>query len=257
MLRIDGLHVVYRDAIEALKGVTVNVPVGSTVAVLGSNGAGKSTLLRAISSTLPHHGGRRMAGRITLDGTPLPQDPAAVVRTGVVHVPEGRRIFARLTVDENLLVGGISRPRAERAAAHSRVLDEFPLLSRLRRQRAGLLSGGEQQMLALGRALMAGPRVLLLDEPSLGLAPQLVEQIGAAVTRINELGVSILLVEQNTAMALRVAQTAIVFDVGRVAVAGDAAALAADDRVRDVYLGGAPATPDLPPGRRQLTRWVG
>jgi branched-chain amino acid transport system ATP-binding protein len=263
MLEVKGLRVTYRGAVQALKGVDLELPDGEVLAVLGSNGAGKSTLLRAISSTLRHHAGRREAGTILLDGRPLPDDPARVVRAGVVQVPEGRRIFTRLTVDENLAMGGINQRRADRLDAHDRVLDEFPVLARLRHQRAGLLSGGEQQMLALGRALMARPRVLLLDEPSLGLAPLVVDQLGAVVTRINEQGTSVLLVEQNAAMALRVAGHAAVFDVGRVALAGPADQLAGDERVRDLYLGGgahldgADDDAERTVPRRTLARWTG
>jgi branched-chain amino acid transport system ATP-binding protein len=265
MLEVKGLRVTYRGAVQALKGVDLELPAGEVLAVLGSNGAGKSTLLRAISATLRHHAGRREAGHILLDGRPLPDDPAKVVRAGVVQVPEGRRVFTRLTVDENLAMGGVNQRRAARLDAHDRVLAEFPGLARLRHQRAGLLSGGEQQMLALGRALMAGPRVLLLDEPSLGLAPLVVDQLGAIVTRINERGTSVLLVEQNAAMALRVAGRAAVFDVGRVALAGPAAELAGDERVRDLYLGGGAHLDGAAPGagrepgapRRTLARWIG
>jgi branched-chain amino acid transport system ATP-binding protein len=265
MLEIKGLRVTYRGAVEALKGVDLTLSLGEVLAVLGSNGAGKSTLLRAISSTLRHHSGCREAGSIMLDGAPLPDDPARVVKAGVVQVPEGRHIFTRLTVDENLSIGGINRSRAERHDTHDWVLQEFSALERLRQQRAGLLSGGEQQLLAVGRALMAKPRILLLDEPSLGLAPRLVDRLGTVVSRINELGTSILLVEQNAAMALRVAGRAVVFDVGRVALAGTAAEMAGDERVRDLYLGGgahldgADGRPGDDPAarRRTLSRWAG
>jgi ABC-type branched-subunit amino acid transport system ATPase component len=216
------------------------VPPGAVVAVLGSNGAGKSTLLRTISSTLRLHRGAVTAGSISYDGQSLAGlDAAATVRRGIVQVPEGRRVFGRLTVEENLKAGGLgARDKATRGTQRDAVYSMFPVLAQRRHGRACLLSGGEQQMLAIGRALMASPDLLILDEPSLGLAPRVVGQIGRVITDINaSLGTSVLLVEQNATMALAVADTAYVLDVGLVSLSGPAAELAATDDVRRLYLG--------------------
>src|SRR5690349_5178820 len=170
LLRVRDLHVSYAGAVRALQGVSLDVPGDGIVAVLGANGAGKTTLLRAISGTLRLAGGAVTAGSVGLGGLRLDRmDPAAVVRAGVVQVPEGRQVFEDLTVEENLRAGGLATPRRDRAHARDRVYELFPVLAQRRQQRAGLLSGGEQQLLAIGRALLAEPRVLLLDEPSLGL----------------------------------------------------------------------------------------
>ena len=238
-LEISGLGVRYGRVVRALDDVTLAVPAAGIVALLGSNGAGKSTLLRAVSGTLPMHGGAVVAGDISYGGSSLRGlDPSRVVARGVVQVPEGRRIFGRLTVHDNLRAGATScRNREARERALRRVHELFPILAERRSVRAGLLSGGEQQMLAIGRALMAGPSLLLLDEPSLGLAPQLVTRIGGIVREISEQGTSVLLVEQNAAMALAVATHAFVLDVGRVSLAGTAAELARTDEVRELYLG--------------------
>jgi branched-chain amino acid transport system ATP-binding protein len=239
VLSVRGLEVSYGGAVRALRGVSAEVVDRGVVAVLGSNGAGKSTLLRAVSGTLRGVGGAIDAGTVELDGTRLNgRSPAAIVGAGVVQVPEGRQVFTRLTVDENLRMGGFSRrDRAAKAATRARVHELFPILYDRRHERAGLLSGGQQQMLALGRALMAEPRLLLLDEPSLGLAPQVVGQIGRVVRTINEQGTAVMLVEQNATMALRVATHAMVLSVGEVSLRGTAAELADDERVRDLYLG--------------------
>ncbi|MCW2714781.1 MAG: braG [Frankiales bacterium] len=241
MLEVDDLRVTYGGAVRALRGVTLQVPDGKVVAVLGSNGAGKTTLLRTISNTLKLHRGKIETGSISFDGAPLAgRDAAAVVATGLVQVPEGRRIFSRLTVEENLRAGGMgSKDKSAKTAAQARVYDLFPVLAERRTQRGGLLSGGEQQMLAIGRALMAGPKLLLLDEPSLGLAPRIIAQIGDIVREINAQGTSVLLVEQNANMALRVADSAYVLDVGKVSLEGPADELAATDAVQRLYLGHA------------------
>jgi ABC-type branched-subunit amino acid transport system ATPase component len=246
VLEIDDLRVSYGDAVGALHGVSLAVPEGAIVAVLGNNGAGKSTLLRAISGTLALEGGRVDAGTIRFGGRSLAGlDPAAIVRAGVVQVPEGRRVFADLTVEENLRAGGLARAgRAARRRERDRIYELFPRLRERAGQKAGLMSGGEQQMLAMGRALMAGPRLLLLDEPSLGLAPQVVEQIGEIVRAINAQGTAVMLVEQNAGMALRIADRAVVLEVGRVAADGAAAELAAGDEVRRRYLGVAAEPPE-------------
>src|SRR5919108_325454 len=241
LLDVRDLEVSY-GGVRALRGLSVVVPAGEIVAVLGSNGAGKSTLLRAVSGTLSLQRGTIDGGSIELEGTTLVGlDPAAIVRAGVVQVPEGRRIFGDLTVEENLRAGAWGRTeRGGRAEAYARVYDLFPRLRERRAQRAGLLSGGEQQMLAIGRALMSEPRLLLLDEPSLGLAPQLVQRIGETVQAINRQGTSVVLVEQNAAMALEIAHRAYVLEVGRVALEGTASELAASDEVRAKYLGVVP-----------------
>ncbi|MDQ4039389.1 MAG: ABC transporter ATP-binding protein [Actinomycetota bacterium] len=269
MLKVDNLVVRY-GAVEALKGVSLEVPDNSVVAVLGSNGAGKSTLLRAISGTHRLHRGRIEQGSISYsaagkgsDFTRIDRlDPAKTVGRGIVQSPEGRRIFGRLTVDENLRAGGMNSAasKAERSKLRERVFTLFPILAQRRTQRASLLSGGEQQMLAMGRALMAGPSLLLLDEPSLGLAPQIVEQIGEIVLEINGMGTSVLLVEQNASMALRVASYAHVLEVGKVSLSGPADELAETDQVRDLYLGhGAEEiSGTAAEGRSQhLSRWTG
>jgi branched-chain amino acid transport system ATP-binding protein len=239
LLEVRGLTACYGDAGAALSDVTLDVPRGAVVAVLGSNGAGKSTLLRALSGTLPLEGGRITAGTVRLHGTDLVGlAPADVVRVGMVQVPEGRQVFKDLTVEENLRAGGVSRDRQARRRGRERAFELFPRLAERRTQKAGLLSGGEQQMLAIGRALMAEPGVLLLDEPSLGLAPQIVEQIGEIVGEINRSGTTVVLVEQNAGMALRIADRAFVLESGRVALQGTADELAASDEVRRRYLGG-------------------
>jgi ABC-type branched-subunit amino acid transport system ATPase component len=253
LLRVQDLDVNYGGAVRALRAVSLSVPPGAVAAVLGGNGAGKSTLLRAISGTLPVAGGSIVAGSIEFAGRRLDgADAAAVVRGGVVQVPEGRRIFAALTVEENLRAGGLPLPRRSRAPARERVYDLFPVLRERRRQRAGLLSGGEQQMLAIGRALMAEPRLLLLDEPSLGLAPRMMDRIADVITEINRQGTTVVLVEQNAAMALAVSDIAFVLEAGRLTLHGPARDLAGSREVRDRYLGIAdgatPAASDAPPG---------
>jgi len=264
MLSVRGLEVTYGGAVLALRGVSVDVPSSGVVAVLGSNGAGKTTLLRAISGSLRGVGGTIVAGTIELDGRRAgSRSPAALVDEGVVHVPEGRHVFSALTVEENLRIGGFScRDRVAKARARARVHGLFPILHDRRHQRAGLLSGGQQQMLAIGRALMASPRLLLLDEPSLGLAPQLVGRIGHVVEAINWMGTAVLLVEQNATMALQVASQAVVLTVGEVTLSGPADELADDERIRELYLGGGAADAGLvgavPGGAagRRLSRWV-
>jgi ABC-type branched-subunit amino acid transport system ATPase component len=248
LLAVRELEVSYAGSVRALHGVSVAVPEGAVAAVLGSNGAGKSTLLRAVSGTLAYARGAIVAGSIEYAGGRLDgADPAAIVRAGLVQVPEGRQVFADLTVAENLRAGGLATPRSARRAARERVYDLFPVLRERGGQRAGLLSGGEQQLLAIGRALMAAPRLLLLDEPSLGLAPLMVERIGAVIAEINRQGTTVVLVEQNAALALELADIAYVLEVGRVALSGPAAELAATDQVRDRYLGTG-AGPDRGPG---------
>jgi ABC-type branched-subunit amino acid transport system ATPase component len=238
LLEVCDLHASY-GGVRALRGVSVRVEEGEIVAVLGNNGAGKSTLLRAISGTLALQRGAVDAGSIHLRGRDLAGlDPADVVRAGVVQVPEGRRIFGGLTVDENLRAGTFGRVGRKGAdAARTRVLELFPRLNERLQQRAGLLSGGEQQMLAMGRALMSDPKVLLMDEPSLGLGPQLVDKIGEIIRQINSQGTAVVLVEQNAAMALKIAQHAFVLEVGQIALKGTAKELSESHEVRERYLG--------------------
>ena len=239
ILSAAGLEVVYDGALVVLRGVSLDVRRGTVVALLGANGAGKTTLLRALTGLLGLHQGTLSRGSVTLDGHDVTGvGPAGLVRRGVAQVLEGRRIFAELTVDENLRAGAFTvRDRAGRAEARQRVLDLFPLLAARRRQVAGYLSGGEQQMVAIGRALMASPQLLLLDEPSLGLAPRIVEQIAELVRTVQGQGTSVLLVEQNAAMALAVADHGYVLENGRVVKHGPAAALAADRDIQEFYLG--------------------
>ncbi|MFG2359126.1 ABC transporter ATP-binding protein [Streptomyces sp. NPDC048521] len=240
-LHVEHLDVTYGRAVSALRDVSLTVPHGSVVALLGANGAGKTTLLRAVSGTLRLHRGQITAGRVRYGGTVLDgSDPVAAVRAGVVQVPEGRRVFAGLTVDENLRSGGLGlgrRSPARTAEALERVFTLFPRLAERTRQAAGLLSGGEQQMLAIGRALMAAPRLLLLDEPSLGLAPLMVDRIAEVVREIHAQGTAVLLVEQNAGTALSLADQAHVLENGELRLSGSAADLARTDAVRRLYLG--------------------
>ncbi|WP_447042271.1 ABC transporter ATP-binding protein [Streptomyces sp. DSM 118878] len=226
--------------VRALRRVSLDVPDGAVVAVLGSNGAGKSTLLRAVSRTLSFQGGTLTSGDIRFQGRRIDGlAPDRVVAAGISQVPEGRQVFARMTVTDNLRAGalGSTGSRGAKADALRRVHELFPVLADRGGQRAGLLSGGEQQMLAVARALMASPRLLLLDEPSLGLAPLMAARIADTVREINAQGTSVLLVEQNAALALRLASHAYVLDVGEVALSGPADELAASDEVRRRYLG--------------------
>jgi len=233
LLEVQNLHVYYGN-IHALKGISFTVEEGEIVALLGSNGAGKSTTLRTISGLLrPREGQVLLEGR-RLDGVP----PHEIVEMGVAHVPEGRRIFGRLTVLENLLMGAFVRKDPKEIKDDlERVFTLFPRLKERMHQVAGTLSGGEQQMLAIGRGLMARPRVLLLDEPSMGLAPVLVEQIFETIQDINRQGTTVLLVEQNVYMALTVAHRGYVLETGAIAIAGTAGELRANKRVKEAYLG--------------------
>jgi branched-chain amino acid transport system ATP-binding protein len=233
LLEIDDIHVFY-DKIEALKGISLVVEERQIVTLVGGNGAGKSTTLRAISGLL-----HPRQGAIRYDGRPLMGLGAhEIAAIGVVHVPEGRRIFGRLTVSENLEMGAFTR-RDRRAIAEDKeqMLVLFPRLRERLKQVAGTLSGGEQQMLAAARALMARPRVLLMDEPSMGLAPMLVEQVFETIRRINAQGVTILLVEQNAPMALGIADRGYVLESGRIVLDGPGRELLDDERVRRAYLG--------------------
>jgi branched-chain amino acid transport system ATP-binding protein len=237
VLVIDNLEVVYDDVVLALRGASLEVPQGSIVALLGPNGAGKTTALRACTGLLPIHRGAVRRGTISLDGKRIDGIGAPdIVRAGIAQVMEGRRVFAELTVEENLRVGSYAR-RSLVQERLRRMFDLFPVLGERRRQPAGYLSGGEQQMLAIARALMSEPRYLLLDEPSLGLAPRIVGQIRDLIVRLNQEGTSILLVEQNAAMALSIAQHGYILETGSIALDKPAASLRADDDVREFYLG--------------------
>jgi branched-chain amino acid transport system ATP-binding protein len=228
MLALENLEVVYDDVLLALEGVSLELPQGGIVALLGANGAGKTTALRACTGLLPIHRGAIRRGTITLDRKRIDRLAAPdIVRAGVAQVMEGRRVFAELTVEENLRVGSYSS-RSRLQDRLRRMFDLFPVLGERRTQAAGYLSGGEQQMLAIARALMSEPRYLLLDEPSLGLAPRIVEQIRDLIVRLNQDGTSILLVEQNAAMALSIAEHGYVLETGRIALDKPAAALRAD-----------------------------
>jgi branched-chain amino acid transport system ATP-binding protein len=238
VLAVENLEVVYEDVILVLKGVTLKVPEGSIVALLGANGAGKTTVLRAITGLLDVQRGSITKGSVTLDGKPIHQlDAPAIVAAGIGQVMEGRRIFAEFTVDENLRIGAHSASRDTIDEDLDRVFSLFPVLADRRTQIAGYLSGGEQQMLAIGRALMARPRYLLLDEPSLGLAPLLVQQIRDLILEINQQGTSVLLVEQNAAMALSIASHGYVLETGKIVMDKPAAALREDEDIREFYLG--------------------
>jgi branched-chain amino acid transport system ATP-binding protein len=240
LLRVEGLEVRY-GAIRALRDVRLEVHAAEIVTLIGSNGAGKSTLLRALSGLV-----RPAAGAIHFQGADVTgHRPEVLVALGISHVPEGRRIFANLTVRENLQLGAYLRPETEPEGLE-RVFGLFPRLRERLAQRAGTLSGGEQQMLAIGRALMAEPKLLLLDEPSLGLAPILVQQIFEIVREIHEQGTTVVLVEQNARQALRVASRAYVLETGAIALEGPAGALAQDPRVRAAYLGESARGADAP-----------
>jgi branched-chain amino acid transport system ATP-binding protein len=234
VLEISGLRAAY-GPIEALRGVDLEVREGELVCLLGANGAGKSSTLRAISGLV-----RPTGGRIALDGQPITGlEPAAILAAGIAHCPEGRRVFPHLTVEENLAMGAyVRRDRAAIAADLERVCAHFPILAERRRQAAGTLSGGEQQMLAIGRALMARPRLILFDEPSLGLAPTVVETTFAIIADIRRQGTTVLMVEQNAYLALQMADRGYVMETGRIVLSGASRDLLVDDHVRRAYLGG-------------------
>jgi branched-chain amino acid transport system ATP-binding protein len=241
MLTLEGVDV-WRGPSQVLRGIDLEVRNGAMVALIGANGAGKSSTLLAVSGHL-----RPRSGRITLDLDGARHDlarldPAAIVALGVAHCPEGRQVFGGMTVLENLRLGAYLRDAAEVPADIEAMYALFPILAERRAGLAGQLSGGEQMMLAIARALMSRPRLLLLDEPSLGLAPQLVEQIFQTIAEIRAGGTTVLLVEQNASLALELADRAYVLESGAVQLAGPAAELAADPRVREVYLGLRPAT---------------
>ncbi len=241
MLRIHNIEVVYSDVILVLRGVSLEVPQGAIVALLGANGAGKSTTLKAVSGLLRSQQGEVTRGSIEFHGERIDRRaPDEIVRMGIVQVLEGRPLFQHLTVEENLLTGALFRKAAPRALRQD--LDEvysyFPRLAEFRHRTAGYLSGGEQQMVVIGRALMAKPRLMLLDEPSLGLAPLLVQSIFQVIRRINqESGVSMLIVEQNANVALQISEHAYVMELGRIVLDGPSAELQENADIKEFYLG--------------------
>ena len=233
LLKVDNIHVYY-GAIHAIKGISFEVEEGEIVTLIGANGAGKSTTLNTVAGLL-----KPREGSITFDGKNITgMNASKMVYNGMALCPEGRRIFQQMTVRENLEMGGFSRPNAEIEGSIEDVFNRFPRLREREKQIAGTLSGGEQQMLAMGRALMSKPKLLMLDEPSMGLAPILVEQIFDIIKELHEAGTTILLVEQNAQMALSIADRAYVLGTGQVTMSGPAAEVLADDRVRAAYLGG-------------------
>ncbi len=234
LLRLEDASVHYKK-VAALKGVSLGVPEGGIVTIIGANGAGKSTTLRAISGLAKLSAGEIWFDKSRIDNRP----PEAIVANGIAHVPEGRRVFPDLTVEENLRTGAFLRrdkPAIERDL--EQVFEHFPRLRERRKQWAKTMSGGEQQMLAIGRALMSDPKMLLLDEPSMGLAPVMVQEIAGIIIEINRRGVPVVLVEQNAELALRLADYAYVLETGTVALEGPAVELHANDHVRRAYLGG-------------------
>ncbi|MBO7410427.1 MAG: ABC transporter ATP-binding protein [Ottowia sp.] len=233
LLQIQSVNTYY-GKVQALHGVSLHVQEGEIVTLIGANGAGKSTLLMSICGDP-----RPSSGSITFDGTELMGlETPAIIHKGIAIAPEGRRVFARLTVEENLAMGAFFASDAERSKSMERVLRLFPRLKERFEQRAGTMSGGEQQMLAIGRALMSQPRLLLLDEPSLGLAPIIIRKIFEAIEQLRSEGVTIFLVEQNANQALRLADRGYVLENGRIVMEGSGSELLADERVRNAYLGG-------------------
>ena len=233
MLKVEGLNVYY-GSIHAIKGVSFEVNQGEIVTMIGANGAGKSTTMNTVAGLL-----KPKSGSITFEGHDITSTPASkVVSLGLALCPEGRRVFQQMSVRENLEMGGYTRPAGELAASLDQVFEQFPRLKERQRQIAGTLSGGEQQMLAMGRALMSKPKLLMLDEPSMGLAPILVDQIFSIIRELHQSGTTILLVEQNAEMALQVADHAYVLESGKIALSGTGEELAATDAIKKAYLGG-------------------
>lgn len=239
MLSIKDVSVRYGRSVQALRNVSFDVPEGEVVCVLGGNGAGKTTLLRAISGTLKLHRGTITSGSIEFEGQRIDRlDPARTVERQVIQVPEGRQIFGRMSVDENLRAGGLTASPKRRETARARIYELFPRLEERAKQPAGLLSGGEQQMLAIARALMSRPKLLLLDEPSLGLAPIVVKQIFQTLRELAQTGMTLFLVEQNANHALRLSDRGYVMVNGEIRMSGTGAELLGNQEVRDAYLGG-------------------
>ena len=240
LLQLNNVEVVYSDVILVLKGINLSVPTGKIVALLGANGAGKTTTLKAISGLLRSEDGEVTGGSIVFDGQPVHrEEPQELVRRGLVPVVEGRKILPHMTVDQNLMVGGTVLPdKAARLEMIEKVYGYFPKLTRLKNRVSGYLSGGEQQMLAIGRALMARPRLILLDEPSLGLAPMIVAEIFELVGRLrDDEGIAFLVVEQNAKVALRLADQGYVMENGRIVLDGTGAELRDNEDIKEFYLG--------------------
>ena len=239
MLEVANLEVVYNDVVLVLRGISLQVPDGQIVALLGANGAGKTTTLRAIGGLLDVHEGDITKGSVTWNGERIDKnEPAEIVRAGITQVLEGRRIFGEMNVEDNLRTGAFTnRNKASVDSAYTRVMDLFPILGERRKAVAGYLSGGEQQMLAIGRALMADPKLLILDEPSLGLAPKLVLQIKDIIVDINKQGTAVLLIEQNATMALSIADHGYIMENGKLVMDGDPRKLLEDEDVQEFYLG--------------------
>jgi branched-chain amino acid transport system ATP-binding protein len=236
---LSNVEVLYAEVILALKGVSIQIPRSGCVALLGANGAGKSTTLKAISGVIGSEDGRVSGGSISFDGRPIQaQDPASVVRAGLVHVLEGRRVLQHMTVEQNLVIGGHMFPSgtAMRRSMDA-VFQAIPRLAELRKRTAGYLSGGEQQMLVIGRAIMAEPMLMLIDEPSLGLAPRMTEEVFAVLHRLRDQGMALLIVEQNTRVALDIADYGYVMESGRIVLEGPADELRSNEDVREFYLG--------------------
>jgi len=239
MLEVANLEVVYNDVVLVLRGLSMEVRDGQIVALLGANGAGKTTTLRAITGLLDVHEGDVTKGAVSWDAERIDsKDASYIVAIGISQVMEGRRVFAEMSVDDNLRTGAVTnKSSANVKAAYERVMDLFPSLQGRRKDTAGYLSGGEQQMLAIGRALMASPKLLILDEPSLGLAPMLVQQIRDIIVDINKQGTSVLLIEQNANMALSIADYGYIMETGKVVMDGDPGKLLGDEDVQEFYLG--------------------
>jgi len=239
LLTLSNVEVLYSEVIVALKGVSMTVPLGGCVALLGANGAGKSTTLKAISGVIDSEDGRVSAGTIDFAARPIHgNDSADVVRSGLVHVMEGRRVLQHMTVEQNLIIGGHLFPSGRTMrAAMERVYAAIPRLAELRKRTAGYLSGGEQQMLVIGRAIMAEPKLMLIDEPSLGLAPRMIDEVFAVLRQLREQGLSLLIVEQNTRVALEIADYGYVMESGRIVLEGRAQELRDNEDIREFYLG--------------------
>lgn len=239
MLSVENLEVVYNDVVLVLRGISIEVGDGQIVALLGANGAGKTTTLRAITGLLDVHEGDITKGEIKFHGTDITDAlPSKIVGLGVSQVMEGRRVFAELTVDENLRAGAyVNANRGAYSAAYDRVMTLFPRLGERHTATAGYLSGGEQQMLAIGRALMQDPKLLILDEPSLGLAPLLVQEVRDIIVEINQQGTSVLLIEQNASMALSIAHHGYIMETGKMVMDGEPDKLLKDEDVKEFYLG--------------------
>ncbi|HEX9866135.1 MAG TPA: ABC transporter ATP-binding protein [Acidimicrobiia bacterium] len=239
MLKVENLEVVYNDVVLVLRGISLEVGDGQVVALLGANGAGKTTTLRAITGLLEVHEGDITKGEVSFNGIDITDAlPSKIVQMGISQVMEGRRVFAELTVDENLRAGAyVNANRSSYQQSYDRVMTLFPRLKDRHTATAGYLSGGEQQMLAIGRALMQAPKLMILDEPSLGLAPRLVQEVRDIIVEINKMGTAVLLIEQNALMALSIAHHGYIMETGKMVMDGDPQKLLRDEDVKEFYLG--------------------